>query len=911
MGQRFYAGFLVFLVLVGSLILLIGFREAPERLTLTVSQLESLRFSRDSADDPPVLIFVGYPYGVKAVPSDKHVYTLPSYWKELWQLEFWVDTDRANPYYGWYSHFSVWEWHMYDNVVPDPGGDFEFRLTTLENVFVMLLTPKNGKTVTLSFRIFNNGNPVSIAVRKDASSTEIEVTVSGIQVCYLKADKVAKGASITDSSAYADSWPDGASEITYSGTAEKYVNISFDVETQLRWSVALDGYMNDVKTWVGDPSSWDTYENVVATVKQAWLDELNSLPLSLDTFDVNFYRALTAWLGMVIDASPIQFNGFKAKGYIPADTPFVFIPSNTNVYSHGFQGSLWDIGYGSFYLLALLKPDKALDLVKGMLAVNEHYGTLTAYGNVFAAGIDQARGHPDDSVGFFLILAEALCFDFSLDWQSVFSLADSLMQDWRNNSSYLGKVTEDGYFPYRPGGTANPSTMELIYFEYLLSYLASKAGDTSKKDFYRGFAENTSLLSKMYDAEHNRFRVPDSPYDWSEGEASSGTTFFYYSYCSPSQVEQVVDLDVYISDLQHFLDYNNDYNEYELAAAYIPILHGCPDISWRNVNSLIFPSLHYQMSNFYSIWENFETPRTGELYERKWYAGYASNHAQYVLNYLGLYHIQGYPFTFIGIPQANYRIGGLHVVVEGGGDYVDTVELNGFEWKALKLPSNVKSLSGVLRIKLTSDPDSWRKSRFILPDNGYYAVTNIIDRPLAGKFKFTVSSPVSETHTIRLYFEPAPLKVFGAESWSYDEAEKILTLTVKTGSEAAVTVIYGEPCPGLFSRILDRYGVSSTIMRNQPTATDDYGNPVPNWVEVASENVIVQPLKAEEKPMLPGVFREADAKAFLKPDSLVEPGDRVIISGEETYQVLTVLPQRLGKCVHHLLSALKLVREEA
>ena len=63
--------------------------------------------------------------------------------------------------------------------------------------------------------------------------------------------------------------------------------------------------------------------------------------------------------------------------------------------------------------------------------------------------------------------------------------------------------------------------------------------------------------------------------------------------------------------------------------------------------------------------------------------------------------------------------------------------------------------------------------------------------------------------------------------------------------------------------------------------------------------------------MLPGVFREADAKAFLKPDSLVEPGDRVAVGEVETYQVLTVLPQRLGRCVHHLLSALKLVREES
>ncbi len=871
-------------------------------MTLTLSQLESIVMLNCPADAPSGNIAVGYPYGnLKVIISNNRLRTVPSRFREMPEFSFWVNTQQKNVESDFTKDHAVWEERGYTE-------GMEFRVTALQRVAVMRVTPKDNSYVTLSFRIFTNGNDTSVSVGNDGSSTEVEVTISGTQVWYLKADKVAYGASIGDSS-YVDSWPGGANEITYSGTEERYVNISFNVETQIRWSLALDGYMNDVKSWVGDPSIWETYDDVVAACKQAWLDELNSLPLSLDTFDVNFYRVLTAWLGMIIDATPVQFNGYKKNGFIPQETPFIFILSNTNVYAHEFQGSLWDIGYGSFYLLGLLKPDKAEEFVEGMLALNEYYGVLSAYKNVMGGEADQGRDNVYDADGFFLIIAEALCLNLNLDWQSVFNLADSLMQDWRDN--YLGGVTEQGYFPYGAGGTPNSNTMELIYFEYLLSFLASKVGDASKRDFYRGFAQNTDLLGSMYDASANRFRVPGSPSDWVETEALSDTMFWYYSYCSPELIEQVVDFDAYLSDIQYFLDYNNFYNDFQVAAPYLTFFHSRPDIAWKNINSLVFPSLNSQMTNYYSIWEDFQVPRTGDLYEKTGVGGYTTNHAQYILNYLGLYYIQGYPFVFIGVPQASYVIGSLHVVVEGSGEYVDTVEFNGFAWKSLKLPVNMKGLSGVLRVKLSSSSTAWRKSRFILPDNGYYAITSVIDRPLVRKFKFTVSSPLSETHTIRLYFEDTPRAVSGVESWSYDPANKTLSLTVKTLSETTVTVDYGESaCPDLFSRILDKYGASASITRNQPVTTDDYGNPVENWISIGTENIIVHVLKAKERIELPGVFQEADAKGFLKPDSLAEPGDRLAFGENETYQVLAIVPRRLGGCLHHLEAALKRVAEE-
>ena len=311
------------------------------------------------------------------------------------------------------------------------------------------------------------------------------------------------------------------------------------------------------------------------------------------------------------------------------------------------------------------------------------------------------------------------------------------------------------------------------------------------------------------------------------------------------------------------------------------------------------------------IRDSFQTPRTGDLYGRSGYEGYASNHAQYILNYLGLYHIQGYPFTFIGIPQGNYRIGDLHVIVEGSGGFIDEVTFNGFSWKSLKLPANVKDLSGVLKIKLTDSDSAWKKSRFILPDNGYYALKSITDRPLAKKFTFTVSSPVSETHKINLYFEDNPRNVSGVESWSYNPENKILSLTVKTNSDSTVTIDYGEAiCPDRFAHILTRYGVEATVKRNLPKSTDEYGNLIENWVEIDTENVIVKVLKSRETFLIAGVMQEANAKALLKSASLIEPGDRIHLGESEVYQVLTLAPRRVGKCVHHLEAILKRVVEE-
>ena len=754
---------------------------------ITETQLESLKLLKGPEDVPASPLFVGYPYShVKVVMGLYTLITLPSWHGSLFEMSFFVNSEKVDPGFGLDGEISVWEWYMTNNV--DPPNSFEFKVTTIDKVIIMKLIPKNDNNITLSFRIYNPSSwQVSITVRKDASSTEIEVTLTDKQVIYLKADKVAFGASITDSASYVTDWG-GVDEITYSGTAEKYVNIGFDETVQIRWSTAVDGYMNDIKSWVGDPSSWDTYENVVATVKQAWLDELNNLPLELDTFDVDFYRVLTAWLGMIVNGTLPQFNGFKDKGYISTETPFVFIPSSASAYSHIHQGSIWDIGYANYYLLLLLKEDIAESYLEGLLALNDYYDSLAGYHNVLKGEVDQERNFVDDSVGVFFVITEALSFGLNFDWEYVFNLADTLMTHWRSPDGYGDGVDENGIFT--SGSTPNPITQELIYTEYLISFLASKVGNTAKRDFYRSFAKNTTLLSLMYDETHNVFRVPGTSYNWVESESSAEQSFWYYSYCSPEEVEQIVNFEEYISDLQSFLNATNKYNDFQVAAPYLAFFHKRPDIAWHNIHTLVFPSLDEWIHNHHSIWEGFITPRTTNLYERDGVAGYTSNHAQYILNYLGLYHVPGYPFTFIGIPQASYTIGSLHVKVEGSGNYVDSVTFNGKPWRSLKLPPNVKTLNGELKVTLGDSPDAWKKTPMILPDNGYYTTANV--EYSSNSLEFTSWSPVSESVTVEIYCGSLgkPWSVNGADSWSYDESTKILTLTVTHHSPATVTVTW-------------------------------------------------------------------------------------------------------------------------
>ena len=151
-------------------------------MTLTVSQLESLKFTRDRNEVAPYPLLVGPPYNpVKAVLISNRVGILPDYWKEVMQCRFWVNGELSDPYYGFWRHLSVWEDYIYDNVTPEHYM-WEARVSVKDRAVVMLLTPKDGNTVTLSFDVPCHGNQMSIAVRKDASSTEIEVTINGVQV---------------------------------------------------------------------------------------------------------------------------------------------------------------------------------------------------------------------------------------------------------------------------------------------------------------------------------------------------------------------------------------------------------------------------------------------------------------------------------------------------------------------------------------------------------------------------------------------------------------------------------------------------------------------------------------------------------------------------------------------------------
>ena len=873
-------------------------------MALTVGQLEMVEYDRDGIDVPPGSYLVGVPFGhVKVAVTNYNIHLLPALTKNHYMIIFWGDAEKSDPYYGWRHRLAPWQMYLYDPVVPE-GAKFTFKVTAKDKVVVMTITPDAGHYTTLSFKCPTyDGKTQHIRIVKDDvnGTTTLTVRVEGYCVLCVKANRAAKGASITDESTYADVWASGGSEETYDGAADKYAQISFDGEVQLRIGTALDGYMSDVDGWVGDPTAWEPYEDVVASVKQAWLDYINGLPLQLQEFEVNFYRALTAFIGNWLNATDPRLNGYKRDGLVPADTPFLGCVSSSGTWTHEFQGSFWDMCHASFYLLCLLDKTRAKEFVEGMLALAETRGEATSYLNIFLGTIDDVHGYIDDTTGFWVILSTALGMNLDVDWNSAYAIADTAMQKFR---TFYGGVADEGYFKNSPA-----NTIDLIHRQYLLAFLAKKAGDDADYQFYKSFAESESLFELMYVPEENRFTIPGWNLPWEEGETNSDLVWWAYSLCAAETLEKIVTED-YLAEFEDWISYHNGFNDMDTNAPFLLAFHGLLEKTWYYSSSLYFASLDDIMTRKYTITEGFATPRTGNLYQEALYEGYTSNLAIYILLYLGLYTVAGYPFTIIGVPQTTYTIGGLTVVSEGSGHYVEKVTFNGFEWPVYKLPADIGTLNGVLRICRASDPNAYKKSRYALVDQGYYSFKDVVDRPFAGKFKFTVSSPVSCTHTIRLHFEPAPLKVFGAESWSYDEAEKILTLTVKTGSEATVTVIYGEPCPAMFSPILDRYGVSATVKRNQPVTADDYGNPVPNWVEVASENIIVQPLKAEEKFMLPGVFQDADAKAFLRPDSLVEPGDRIIISEEETYQVLTVLPQRLGRCVHHLLAALKLVREE-
>jgi len=114
-----------------------------------------------------------------------------------------------------------------------------------------------------------------------------------------------------------------------------------------------------------------------------------------------------------------------------------------------------------------------------------------------------------------------------------------------------------------------------------------------------------------------------------------------------------------------------------------------------------------------------------------------------------------------------------------------------------------------------------------------------------------------------------------------------------------------------FRKILAKYGTEIDVKRAYESSIDEYGNPSYSWKYVSrEEKAVIKVLKARERFELPGPFQEADAEAFLDPASIISFGDRVIFGENKVYQVLAVIPRRLGRCVHHLLAALKLVTEE-
>jgi len=178
---------------------------------LTLAEMDRIVFNRDGSIAPGILL-VGKPYSyIKAAFRGYEIELLPSYWENAFLLKFWVNTERANPYYGLNWKYSVWEYYMYDNVVPS-SNQFEYRLTGKDRVLVAKLIPKNNNYVTLSFEVNNDGRQLEITIKNDGTVTEIEARIVGCQVFYLKADKVAKGASITADSTYADSWASGGNQ---------------------------------------------------------------------------------------------------------------------------------------------------------------------------------------------------------------------------------------------------------------------------------------------------------------------------------------------------------------------------------------------------------------------------------------------------------------------------------------------------------------------------------------------------------------------------------------------------------------------------------------------------------------------------------------------------------------------------
>ena len=248
----------------------------------------------------------------------------------------------------------------------------------------MKLMPSEGHYVTISIRTATGkGNRnINVIISNDGSSTTVRITYPNEMIFYLKADKVAKGASITADSTYADSWASGGNQETYSGPEGKWVNVSFDQEVNLRWTVVKDGYLSDAQNWVGDPSTWESYDEAVAACKQAWLDYLNSLPLQLDEFNWNFYKGFTQWLGNWLDATDIRVNGYKPLGYVPADTPFPYLIDAASTWLHEFDSSLWGHGFVSCYLCGLLDKNWLKNFISGMIELSRYLNRAASFQNI-------------------------------------------------------------------------------------------------------------------------------------------------------------------------------------------------------------------------------------------------------------------------------------------------------------------------------------------------------------------------------------------------------------------------------------------------------------------------------------------------------------------------------------------------
>jgi len=199
-------------------------------------------------------------------------------------------------------------------------------------------------------------------------------------------------------------------------------------------------------------------------------------------------------------------------------------------------------------------------------------------------------------------------------------------------------------------------------------------------------------------------------------------------------------------------------------------------------------------------------------------------------------------------------------------------------------------LEAVLK-DVNDNPVSGKPVVFYQSDDGYiFNRVGAAETDANGKATFEL-----ETDTNPVWFKAR----FEGDS-NHGKAEEIV----------GVNYADGRICPDRFGKILIRFGTRAAIMRRITVTADDYGNPVENWLNIGSENVIVKAIRTDEKVKLPGAFQDAELKVFLKPVSPVRQGDRLIISDSEVYQVLTILPQRLGKCIHHLLAMVKRVVED-